>query len=198
MRGEARSSRRPLGTAGARAIAAAVALSTVVLCAAGPGRAQEASLEYPIKATFLVRFASYVTWPDNAFIATRSPLRICVIGEDPFGALLDDLTREEQIGGRSIVVLRLPVLERGSGCHVAYVGRIADRRVGDMMAAVRGEPVLFVTDSANTAERGAIHFAVAGDRVRFHVDERAAAQNELALSSRLLDVAMSVQRRDRS
>lgn len=168
-----------------------------VLGAVG-AQAQEGSLEYPIKATFLARFGSYVSWPANAFAAPRSPIRLCVVGTDPFGTLLDELVRGERIGERGLAVQRLSSLESGSGCHIVYVGETTAQTLGDIVEATSGEPALIVTDSAHSVERGAIHFTVAGDRVRFHVDERVAAQNGLALSARLLDVALSVQRRNPS
>jgi hypothetical protein len=52
--------------------------------------------------------------------------------------------------------------------------------------------VLVVTDSANGADRGQIHFAIDQNRVRFHVDDAAAKKAGLTISSRLLSLALSV------
>jgi hypothetical protein len=61
---------------------------------------------------------------------------------------------------------------------------------------VEGTSVLTVTDAARTPNaRGIIHFVVQNDRVRFHIDERAAARNGLSISSKLLSLALSVRHR---
>jgi hypothetical protein len=74
-------------------------------------------------------------------------------------------------------------------CHVAYVG-------GDTRAdRLRSAGTLVVTDGAATA--GIIHFVVRDNRVRFTVDDEAAAQSGLAISSRLLNVALAVKPRGR-
>jgi hypothetical protein len=51
--------------------------------------------------------------------------------------------------------------------------------------------VLTVTGAADAA-RGIIHFVVTGGRVRFFIDQSAAAQRGLAISSRLLALAVGV------
>ena len=43
-----------------------------------------ASLEYSVKANYLVRFAAFVDWPAQAFADSRSPVVLCVAGRDPF------------------------------------------------------------------------------------------------------------------
>ena len=61
--------------------------------------------------------------------------------------------------------------------------------------AVEDEPVLTVTDSRNGGQRGIIHFAIVGGRVRFYINEAAAADRNLSISSRLLALAISVNQR---
>jgi len=46
--------------------------------------------EYQIKAAFLLNFAKFVDWPPNSFAGPESPFLICVVGEDPFGGVLDE------------------------------------------------------------------------------------------------------------
>jgi hypothetical protein len=59
----------------------------------------------------------------------------------------------------------------------------------------RGAGTLVVTDG--TATPGIIHFVVRDNRVRFTVDDEGAAQSGLAISSKLLNVALSVKPRGR-
>lgn len=164
--------------------------------AAAPVRAQEESLEAPLKATFLYRFGDFVTWPSAAFAAPSAPLNICVVGADTFGEILDQAVAGQQAGGRPLAVYRVAMLDRTAACHIAYIAGSPAQPVDQALAAVRGAPVLTVTDAAAGAgARGVVHFEVVENRVRFHVDEEAAAHNGLVVSSRLLGVALTVRRR---
>jgi len=160
-----------------------------------PARAQGAEpLEYAVKAAYLSKFGFYVEWPAGAFGAATGPFTVCVVGEDPFGATLDETAVGQQVGGRPLVVKRLKTVSRESGCHIAYVG--SEARPGAVAESLRGSPTLVVTDARNpTASGGAIQFVLKDNRVRFTVDDEAAAQSGLNLSSKLLSLALAVKPR---
>ena len=169
----------------------ALALLLPLLGLAVPTAAAEQS-EYAVKAAFLSKFGFYVEWPPAAFGA-GTPLTLCVIGDDPFGNSLDEAVAGQQVGGRNIVVRRLKSVSRDSGCHIAYVG--SEPRPGAVSEALRGSPTLVVTDAQTTAAGGAIHFVLKDNRVRFTIDDEAAAQSGLAVSSKLLSLALAVKPR---
>lgn len=159
------------------------------------GWAQAASLEYPVKAAFLYKFGSFVDWPPPAFEGPGAPVVVCVLGRDPFGAQLDQLVREARIGGRRISVRRLSRVAPDSGCHILYIGASTAQPAAEGLRAVAGAPVLTVTDEAQGGPKGAIHFVVRQNRVRFEVDEAAAARGGLQVSSKLLNLAVAVRPR---
>jgi hypothetical protein len=144
-------------------------------------------LEYSVKANYLVRFAAFVEWPAQAFADTRSPVVLCVAGRDPFNGSLDRAVRAQSAHGRALVVRRPGSAEAAAGCHVLYVGRGGGSIVPDDR-----RPVLVVTDGALSSDRGMIHFVIDEDRVRFHIDLQAASRSRLSISSRLLNLALSV------
>jgi hypothetical protein len=151
------------------------------------GAAMAEPLEYAVKAAYLVKFPFYVEWPTGAFASPSAPLVLCVVGEDPFGSLLDEATAGQQVQGHPLALRRMKTASRDAGCHIAYVG--ADTRADTL----RNAGTLVVTDGAATS--GIINFVVRDNRVRFTVDDEAAAQNGLAISSKLLSVALSVKSR---
>ncbi len=65
-----------------------------------------------------------------------------------------------------------------------------------MVEALRGSAVLTVSDAkAQAAATGIINFVVKDERVRFDIDDDAAMQNRLAISSKLLGIALNVKPR---
>lgn len=158
------------------------AVVALLLMAAAQARA-DGSLEYAVKATYLYKFAPFVEWPATAFASADSPITICVSGTDPFGALLDRATADQRVDGRPIAVHHIASVTADSGCHILFIGD----SVSQALDAVRGQPVLTVTDDA-PGSHGIINFVIRDGKVRFEIDSDAAAQNHLVISSKLLNL----------
>ena len=176
------------------------AASPAVLCfVLTPGlaaAAEDESLEYAVKAAYLSKFGLYVEWPATAFSSPSSAINLCIVGEDPFGAMLNEVVSDQRIGGRAILIRRLKTVGRDSGCHILYIGEADTQRVTQIIEAVRGSSVLTVSDAHEPgAATGIINFVIKADRVRFDIDDQAAAQNGLTISSKLLSLALSVKPR---
>jgi hypothetical protein len=157
--------------------------------------AQSAS-EYEVKAAYLYKLGQYVEWPAAAFAQPSSPVQICIVGDDPFGALLDNTVSGERIGTRQIAVSRMPAATKGAGCHIAYFGGSGQQGTAEGLAQLQGTPVLTITDADRKGEgTGIVHFVVKANRVRFDIDDQAAAENGLQISAKLLSLAQSVKPR---
>lgn len=176
---------------GMRVLCAALAIG-VLASQAARAQAQAPSVEAAVKATYLYKFAPFVEWPAGTFASPSDPLVICTVGSDAVAGLVDEAVRGQAIGGHPIDVLHLSAVPRQAPCHVLYVasrGAAAAAALG----SVRGTPVLTVTDAAgDTATTGIVNFVVQDNRVRFEIDLRAAAENHLVISSKLLNLATRV------
>lgn len=180
---------------GRRALLAGTGLLVAALLALLPApAAAQQSLEQKVKAAFLPKFARYVVWPSAARPGSGEPLALCLVGPDPFGPLIDQAVGGEVIDGHPIQVRRVGASGSTAGCHMAFVRGATDLATRRILDAFAGSPVLTVTDARDGNARGMIHFAVANGRVGFHVDDAAAARSRLAISSRLLGIALSVRR----
>lgn len=168
-------------------------LAALLMAAHAPAAAQPT--ENSVKAAFLPKFARYVEWPAAARPAAGSPLVLCVVGNDPFGGLIDSAVEGQKVEQNPVVVRRFADAGSAKGCHVAYVRGGGSANTGKMLAAMGGSPVLTITDSRDGGARGMIHFALKGGRVGFHVDNAAASRSGLTISSRLLALALSVKQR---
>jgi hypothetical protein len=160
-----------------------------------PARALEAT-DLAIKAAFLFKFAFFVEWPPAAFASSDSPVNLCVVGDDPFGAVLDDAIKGQKIGDRAVTLRRMSSISRDSGCHIVFLSESAQSHLPQILAALKGSDVLTVTDAtADGGDVGIINFVIKDNHVRFDVDDAAAASGGLVISSRLLSVALDVKSR---
>jgi hypothetical protein len=173
-----------------------VALLLILTCAPATAADQPQSLEFPVKATYLYKFAPFVEWPADAFASPQSPVVMCVVGADPFGPVLDRAVAGERIRERPIVVRRLSAADRNAGCHIMYIAGSPAQSVEAALRAVEGAPILTITDATHqSAAKGIVHFLVQERRVRFQIDDMAAAQCRIKISSKLLNLAVSVKPR---
>ncbi|HSB96618.1 MAG TPA: YfiR family protein [Spongiibacteraceae bacterium] len=170
----------------------AIALGGLLAIPIAAAQESDNALEYAVKATYLYKFGPFVRWPDNAFAAPTSPFTICLLGRDPFGEQLDRLVQGAQFGTRAIAVRRLDAGAPRADCQVLYINA-PPATVANAIKQVKGLPILTVTEVEHAAAPpGIINFVIQGNRVRFEVDNRAAAENTLVLSSKLLSLASSV------
>ena len=169
-------------------------LTLALLLGALPARAQQPTAA-AVKAAFLPRFARYVAWPGAATPPAGAPFQLCIVGRDPFGPMLDRAASNELIEGHGVAVRRVLSADRAAGCHIAFVQGAAPTDTSRLLLALRGQPILTVTDGRGGQSRGMIHFTVVGGRVRFFIDEATAAERGLSISSRLLAWAAGVRQR---
>ncbi|HTK36388.1 MAG TPA: YfiR family protein [Caulobacteraceae bacterium] len=189
----------PRGAFGGLSPSLARLLSVAVLVAmpASAG-AQDASIEYAVKANYLYKFASFVGWPETAFPSAQSPFVLCVAGGDPFGPALEQAVRGQSVDQHPAVIRRLKDSDSAAGCHILFAGGSGARPAVDTVRSVRGAPVLTVSDQSRGASGAIIQFAVQNNRVRFTIDAEAAAVNRVIISSKLLSLAISVKPGGRS
>jgi hypothetical protein len=151
--------------------------------------------EYHVKAAFLYNFAKFIDWPAEAFRSPGDALSICVIGQDPFGAALDNVLAGKEIGGRALAVRRISDARQTAGCQILFVSSSANKRVLPAVAAAKQPGILTVGEAGDVnAERMVIVFSLEGGKVRFEVNLPAAREAGLRISSRLLTLATAVRK----
>ena len=166
--------------------------ATIALLTCTPVQAAPQPTDMDVKAAFLPRFARYVTWPAAAAPKNGDPFVLCVVGNQLFGNSVEAAAQSQSVDGRHIVVRKLASWNSAGGCQIVFVSDTALQPAGQVLAALGKRPVLTVTDGGSGGARGIIHFTIAGGRVRFFIDQAAAAQRGLTISSRLLALAMGV------
>lgn len=176
------------------ALRLAGALLLALLLAAAPASPAQGTREYDLKAVFLFRFASFVEWPESAFRAPDDPLVIGVLGQDPFGASLDDVLRSETARNRPIVVRRFAQARDVSDCQILFISRSEGPRLGQVLHALHGRPILLVSDIDRFAgEGGMIAFNTAESRVQLTINMAAVRAAGLTVSSKLLRLARVIE-----
>jgi len=164
-----------------------------VMIVASIASAQNRVSEYDVKAAYLFNFGKFVRLTPSDTALKRQSFDFCIVGEDPLGTTLNELTANEQLGGEPVRVIRLKAAAEARGCAIAYISASEGKLIKADVDALRGEPVLTVSDAANFLQHGGmIQFVVVANHIRFAVNLDAVRSGQLSLSSELLRVAISV------
>ncbi|MGA3170188.1 MAG: YfiR family protein [Chthoniobacteraceae bacterium] len=150
---------------------------------------------YQTEAAFICNFAKFVDWPAHKFTEPDSPLVIGIVGTDPFGGLLEEAAEDKRINERTVTVVHIESMQELRKCHILYVSRSEDDRLGSILSEVHGDNVLTVGDSERFIARGGmINFVTVGNAVRFQINDAAARHAGLKISSKLQQLAVPLSR----
>ena len=159
-------------------------------------KAQDAKpTELQVKAAYLSNFGRFVEWPDRESEDPVEPFRVCVLGRDPFGSVLDKALAGEAVNRAPLTLLRISIPQEAVNCRVLFISSAENSELNTILAALDKACVLTVSDMPQFVKRGGmIQFVSAGGRVRFEVNLAAAERVRLKLSSQLLKLAIAVRR----
>jgi hypothetical protein len=163
--------------------------------------AESSSVEYKIKAGYLYNFTKFVTWPED----NSDTFNICILGDDPFGALLNPIEKRTA-SGRPIRLIRLhnlTALKNGAGdnlnklqnCHILFSNSSVNHSV------FKNAQVLQVINNALTVGEGemfAVHGGMIGfvnrqGKIKLQINLTVIKQSGLKVSAKLLEVAELVE-----
>lgn len=145
-----------------------------------------------VEAAFLRNFARYVMWPANAFTGDRSPWRICVLGSDPFGDVLEKTLQGRTEQGRTFEIFRAETLDDLPPCQIVFVAfeDAAKRRAA--LTWLKNRPVLTVGDAPRFLQEGGIIRFQVSDRVEMSINLDQARSVSLKIQTKMLEVSREV------
>jgi YfiR/HmsC-like len=170
----------------------------LILSAALGLNAQTPATEYEVKAAYLLNFGKFIQWPSTAATPVADKFSICVLGDDPFGQVLDSTVRDEKISGKPVSARRIARSQDATGCQVLFISRSQEKQVRRLLPALNKAGILTVSDMPGFLDHeGMIQFTLVGNRVRFEVNLDSVQSGGLTLSSELLKVASFVKSKGR-
>jgi hypothetical protein len=111
--------------------------------------------EYQFKAALVLKLTRYTTWPSEKLPA-GSPLVIGVYGQDSISTQISEAVAGRRINDREVVVKRIATVQEVIGCHVLFVSRSEQDRLGAVLGKTRGNPILTIGETSNFKDKGGI------------------------------------------
>lgn len=170
----------------ARIVLAALLTATLLATPAG------AADRYTLMAVYLYNFAKFTRWPAASFKTPEASLKLCVLGQNPFGVALDEISHKT-VKTRPLNIKYFPRVAVVSDCHILFISRSERQRLAPILADIEGRPILTVSDIEGFTDRGGMIGLRLEDRLlRFVINLEPARLAGLRLSSKLLELASAV------
>jgi len=150
--------------------------------------------EYELKAVFLYNFAKFVEWPQESFASPTAPFTVGVVGQSPFGGELDRTAQNKTLNGHPLAIKYVRTLSEIRACHILFICASERKRLADILKSASAGNVLTVAETDRFLQAGGmIRFVMEGNKVRFDINDEAAKNAGLHISSKLLSVARHVE-----
>lgn len=173
-----------------RLLASVLALSAGTVAA---HRARADELEYAVKAEFVERFTRFIEWPASSFGNQSAPFVLCLAGQSPIAPHLEKLAKERQVKGRKALLRRVAQPKEIDGCHLLFIAPTESGKLGPILAATSGQPVLTIGDSDGFASRGVLmNFFLQAGFVRFEINAAESKKSGLSFSAKLMKLGKTV------
>jgi hypothetical protein len=155
-----------------------------------PAPAQGGADEAAVKFAFLLNFSKFVEWPGKGQVA---PVVLCILGH-PDVLANGKILSEKAPAGQKMVAKDAGEDPEFRTCHVLFIGEGRREGIHAILEKTKERPVLTVSDAEDfTAEGGMIGLVNREDRLKFEINLSAAQRAGLKLSSKLVQLAISVQ-----
>ena len=150
--------------------------------------------EYQVKSAFLYNFAKFIDWPDSAFKNDEAPIRIGILGDNPFGDLLKKTVAGKKIRGRDVIIASVSKVEAITGFNILFISSSENKRLPSIFSYLDGTSVLTIGEIDGFANKGGIiNFFKYENKIRFEINNENARKANLIISSKLLKLARIIE-----
>lgn len=148
--------------------------------------------EYQIKTAYLYNFTKFIEWPDNTYQENDSNFIIGVYKDPEFAGILHTLDGKIT-QGKKIQVIQIEALYKLPAMHILYCANTNKQEMKQMLSIIRGQAVLTVGENEKFLSLGGIiNFKKRKNKMQFAINNEAAIQSKIKISSKLLGLATNL------
>ncbi len=149
--------------------------------------AEEQSLEYRLKALYIIRLATFISWPKTQ---NKTTFQICIEPTDAVAKELEKTTKAV-IKGRNLKITPPPTDSTIDQCDFLYLSK------GEINPALSKTPVVTISSQEGFAINGGmIEFYLENTKVRMKANLQSVNKAGISVSSKLLRLLKIVKQRE--
>lgn len=146
------------------------------------------------KAGMVLTLAKFVKWPSKAF-ENQDNLVVGILGEDPFGPVIDQMLRNRAINGRNCEVRRGRSVQELRGSHIiVFGGGLEAEQVRRMLSELSSRQQAFVLTIGDNVD----HFCSYGGALNlrpsmmYTLNVGAASRAQLTIDVKIMNLAQEI------
>jgi hypothetical protein len=169
--------------------------AAVVLTSYSGAATADSPRKYRLKAAYMLNFAKFVEWPDDHTADHPDQVIVAILGEDPFGTLIDTIEKR-RIRGKQVVVKRVLTVDELLPCDIVFISASETAKMREILDELATCPTLTVGEVDGFTEMGGIiNFVITrNNTLRFEINAKRAEEVGLKMSSKLLRLAVRADR----
>ncbi|MBN1821930.1 MAG: YfiR family protein [Prolixibacteraceae bacterium] len=153
------------------------------------------SREPLIKAGFIEKFTHFIQWPEaSEGFNTTNLFVIKVIGENPFGSVLEELFSSVKVQKQEVKVEYISTIEEIGSCNILFISGSEKENLSKILEYTTGKPILTIGDSNGFGSKGVeINLFNEENYIRYEVNKSAIEKSVLNINSLLLSYAVIIE-----
>lgn len=172
---------------------AAAGCLTIVLTLGASSPYAQSNEEYRVKAAYIYNFIKFAEWSGEHSVNRRSSIDVCIVGDS-------DLIQTKPVFAQgSTPKLSISLVQESNikniaeHCHIAFISESESAALADILTALKGKPVLTVSDIEGFPEKGGmIGFVLVDKKIKLVVNTNPVAAAGLRIDAQLLEIALKV------
>ena len=150
-----------------------------------------------LESAYLYNFLLFAHWPEEGQASQQTTMTVCILGDEAlaeqFAPVAGKAIKDSQYTLR-IKAIRPPLQATDlEGCVLLFIGQQAQVSVPEVLAQVKGQPILTVSNLPNFAAQGGMLALLEVDgKLRWQVNQAVTEANGLRLDAQLLRNATAV------
>ena len=146
------------------------------------------SNEYNIKAMFVLNFMKYVEWPSESISDT---FKIGVVGESNIYQALQSLVANRKENAK-IQIYKVNT-DVNQEYQILIITRSENNRIESLSKVCQGKGVLIISEDCKNNNNATINLVNINNKIRFEINNNQAKLGGIKISSKLAEMAISVQ-----
>ncbi len=172
----------------------AIALAIVFTAAASALADGRKADEDRLKASFVYKFALFISWPGENLEEEGDPVVFCVAARPALADALEKILEDRRVHARKTRVVRVDPGDTFAACQVLFVGASRRPELARLTRKESVHPTLTIGEGAIDGGRAAmIELVKDGRRLQFEIRVDVLEKSGLRVSSQLLRLASRVE-----
>lgn len=148
--------------------------------------------EYQVKAALLLNIAKFTTYPSGV---GSGSFTIGIVGEDPFGQVIEATLNGKDKDGASFVIKRLGntgsvAADALKACQIVFIPATETPQCEAIRGKLGGAPVLLIGETEDAIAKGSMaSLPIVGGKPKIMVHAARITEHKLEMASKLLQAA---------